>query len=169
MTNRATRATARKEALDHVLKEVMYIEDDDMMLQALTENGIKSIPDILSMSDVDMIGMSYKDLQDETFTIPLHAKNKLRILKAWNYHLLSQYDIKQVNWRDVGVVNADEYDDFRVRVYNPDAPTRGIATPPTTPPPSHPKPGITPAIAFRRGLKRDKLHYGVLKERKAVG
>ena len=43
-----TRSKARKAILDRILKEVIGYDDDDPMIKALDDAGIKEMPDLLS-------------------------------------------------------------------------------------------------------------------------
>ena len=102
MTSNSTNPTAKKATCDRVLKEVLQIEDnDDPMFKAFDMNGIKSIKDILTMLETDISGLKYKPTNSGKLeTIPLHSRNLLHILKAWNCHIINLFKFRNVNWDD---------------------------------------------------------------------
>ena len=153
---------------DHVVKDVMGFEDDDLLVKALDSAGIASIPDLLVLTDDQIDNLDYDDGTGPS--IPLLAdRNKLRILRAWNIHLQGLQRARRVDWLDPNTVNEDEWDEYRVALYVPP----GVA-PSAAPPPMPPAPPATqgsrststynPASDFRKGIKRDKTHYTEIKD-----
>jgi len=116
-----TRAAVRKAALDRVLKEIMGAEDDDPLILAVEQSGIKSVSDLLSLSEEDIGDLKFINKDEDDKGLPIYAKNEIKILKAWNIHLAATLNIRAVDWMDEDNVTADEYDDFCVSAYDPDA------------------------------------------------
>ena len=88
-----TQAAIRKAALDHVLKEIMGAEDDDPLILAVEQNGIKSVLDLLSLSEEDIGDLKFINEDDDDKGLPIYAKNQIKILKAWNIHLTATLNI----------------------------------------------------------------------------
>ena len=155
---------------DHVIKDVMGFEDDDLLVKALDSAGIASIPDLLVLTDGQIDNLDYDDGTGSS--IPsLADRNKLRILRAWNIHLQGIQSARRVDWLDPSTVNEDEWDEYRVATYVPPGVAPPVAPPPVpTAPPAAQGPRSTstynPASDFRRGIKRDKTHYTEIKDEK---
>ena len=99
----------------------MGAEDDDPLILAVKQNGIKSVLDLLSLSEEDTGDLKFVNEDDDDKGLPIYAKNQIKILKAWNTHLTATLNIRAVDWMDKENVTADECDDFRVSTYDPDA------------------------------------------------
>src|SRR5688572_21620649 len=93
----ATRANKRKAALKKVLEDVLELQDTNLIYKALDYNGLMSIQAIVSISDSNINTLQYEDGNDSPI-LPLHSRNLLRILKAWNTYLIDQYGVKKVDW-----------------------------------------------------------------------
>jgi len=165
-----TRATARKAALDRVLLEILGVEKTDPLYLCFEQNGLKSVHDILSLSDEDISKLTFKDDLDDEKGVPVHARNCLKIFKAWNIHLITTLNTRIVDWMDTTNVTEDEYDDFRVASYDPDAFSRASLGGgfPHTPVRTSLPPRVTsnPAAEFRRGIKKSKTDYVVISDEK---
>ena len=93
----------------------------------------------------------------------------IRIIKAWANHLRISKNSRTITWTDPDITS-DAFNEFRINDYDPDAPLRftsnapastGIITTSTKAPKI-----ISKAHEFRKGTKRDKSHYSVLKDEK---
>ena len=123
---------------DQVVKEVMGIDDDDLLLKALDSNGLDSIHNILTLTDIQIDTLSFDD--GLGVKVPsLASRNKLRILRSWNFHLQQVQGNRCVAWMDPITVTEDEWDDFRVGIYivpsdippNPDITSVGVPSTPS--------------------------------------
>ena len=178
---RAARKQARKDAFDYVISEILETEQSDLLFKALDTNGIKSVSELVNLSkeDIDLLQAS-----DGTniVDVPKSAKIKLKVLKEWNYYLMTKLNTSQVDWLDKSIITIDEFEAFRNSVYDPDKPMRELVqslkqsaglgvSKPAAPASGGSSTGAarssTPmAQEFRHGIKRDKSHYSVLKDEK---
>ena len=60
-TSLSTRSTTRKAAFDYVFGTILDIDKDDLLLKALDDQGMKSMADLLNMTDQDIIALTYDD------------------------------------------------------------------------------------------------------------
>ena len=81
MVTTATRANTRRATLNKIIKNVMEIEDDHVIHKALAYHGINSIPNIVSLSEADILTLQYEDRGD-TITLLLRTKNMICISKV---------------------------------------------------------------------------------------
>ena len=96
------------------------------------------------------------------------------ILKAWSIQLGSVQGKHMVDWLDEHSVNGDAWDEFRIGDHgNPNVSTSSFL-PPLSPYSSsdtrseqrQPRPPVSAAAEFRKGIKRDKSHYKEIKNEK---
>ena len=170
----STRSATRKATFDRVLKDVMGIDDDDFLIKALDNEGIDSVPDLLTLTDDQIDNLAYVDDDGNVKSPSLANRNKLRILRAWNQHLQQVQGKRRIDWLDTTTVNEDEWDEYRIGIYVP----QGVVLPNPAPSipsvqtasPSVPTPRYTttsnPAADFRKGIKRDKTHYKEITDEK---
>ena len=134
------RKAVKKAIFDRVLKGVLGFDDDDLLLKALDGNGVESIADVFSLSDSQIDTLSL-DQGTIVKLIPLASRNKLRILRSWNFHL--RQGGRSVDWMDATIVNQDAWEEYCVALYVPVEPSNKAPTPrPRRPvnravPPSH--------------------------------
>ena len=116
----------------------MGIDSNDLLLKALDSNGLDSIYDILTLTDTQIDTLSFND--GTAVMVPsLASRNKLRILRSWNFHLQQVQGNRCVDWMDPITVTEDEWDDFRVGIYivpsdippNPDITSVGVPSTPS--------------------------------------
>ena len=116
----------------------MGIDSNDLLLKALDSNGLDSIYDILTLTDTQIDTLSFND--GTAVMVPsLASRNKLRILRSWNFHLQQVQGNRCVDWMDPITVTEDEWDDFRVGIYivtsdippNPDITSVRVPSPPS--------------------------------------
>jgi len=147
------------------------MDKDDPLPKALNAQGVSLIADLLTMTEQDITDLVYDDEGTNTLVHRAHM-NVIRILQAWNLHLIQTYGIKKVDWMDQQMVNEDKWDVFRVSGYNPNNPrlSQGSTTALPILYPASPA-CISPAsqwrsaaVDFRKGNKRDKSHYRELKD-----
>ena len=175
-----TRSTAKKLILDTFISEVLELDDDDDIVLYIHQEKVRSIDDLLILPPrfIDNISISSSD--GTSRPMAYHSKAKLHVIQAWNQYLLDKHDLRFVDWSNSSIVNDDEYNEFRVAIYQP----VGLTSIKTEPSPSLMNPKFfTPsskkspssissrptshlAQEFRKGIKRDKAHYTVLKDEK---
>lgn len=131
-----------------------------------------TMEDIISTKDDHFVTLKYLDPASNSKIQPLAPLLfRLRIVKAWYFHLLDLYEWNDVDWEDTKTISTETYDEFRIKTYNPDAPTNPNQS--STPQPQRQtqqlQPGTTRtprslAAEFRKGIKRDKSAYLILKD-----
>ena len=82
---------------------------------------------------------------------------------------MQKHSLPNIDWKDESIVDGDEFDSFRANAYDPDAPTnpKSNSASSTYEVNSHNIPKKSPkslAAEFRRGVKRKKSAYAVLKD-----
>eukprot|EP00934_Nitzschia_sp_Nitz4_P006215 Nitzschia sp. Nitz4//scaffold143_size57137//53597//57072//NITZ4_006523-RA/size57137-processed-gene-0.42-mRNA-1//1//CDS//3329536473//6205//frame0 len=183
------RRVTRSDVLKHVLTSILEEEEGSPLWLALEAMSIRSIVDLLSLSDESIDGLFFKEGNTKV-NVPVTSKNAVKALKAWNYYLISYQDMSVVNWMDDTNISPAQFDIFRVTAYDPDNAQRKV-TPPRFSEPSIYEPSVlmsTPgrqgktnipesvpsnsmptnsAKEFRKGIRRDKTHYSVLKDEKS--
>ena len=162
----STRSAAKKATMNRVLKDVMDLEDSDIIVKAIESQGIKRIEDLLSLSESNIDDIFFDDLAGNQEEVPAFQKNLLKVLKEWNFYIMSNLGIRKVDWNDPSIVNYDDFNDFRVTVYNPDQSLRQtvsrLSKNPSSSVPSSNR--IDTVQDFRKGIKRDKSHYAKLRD-----
>ena len=82
---------------------------------------------------------------------------------------MQKHSLPNIDWKDESIVDGDEFDSFRANAYDPDVPTNPKSNSASSTyevnlqniPIKSPK---LLAAEFRRGVKREKLAYAVLKD-----
>lgn len=110
------RKAAQKAIFDHVLKGVLGFDDGDLLLKALDGNGLESIADVVSLSDSQIESLTF-DSGTGARLLPLAIRNRLRILRSWNFHL--RQGGRYVDWMDATIVNEDAWEEYCVAIYIP--------------------------------------------------
>ena len=152
-----------------VMKEVLGLPDDDLLFKILDANDISpSMPSILALTEDDVKALRYNDGTD-VHEVSFQRRVQLKILREWNLYLQKVQGKRFVDWFDTQTVNDDEWDEFRVSIYNtPNSGYSGSVIPvhiaPASSGPSTTRPAPSAASEFRRGIKRDKSHYKNLKD-----
>ena len=148
-----------------------------MLIKALDGNGVTSMADLLTLDDETIGKLQYRDDQGQLVPVLQSKKNIVKILKAWNRHLIGIHMTKRVDWTDETIITEDEWDEYRVSDYDPDitkaqaalasmAVQNNIGTTTSGKPP----PVITTnrpsnlVNDFKKGVKRDKSHYHEFKD-----
>jgi len=65
----STRSTIRKAAFDYVFGTILDLDRDDLLLKALDDQGVKSMADILNMTNQVILDLAYDDAGTQK---PLH-------------------------------------------------------------------------------------------------
>jgi len=176
LPTRRTRSAARKAILVRILTEVIGLEDDDGLVKALDGAGIRSMSDLLALTDLQAENLTYPDASGVQKSVPLNQRNMIKILKAWNVQLLNLHSLRKVDWSDATMITEEEWDEYRVSSYDPDD-TSSRKSNPSIPSPTKSSFGVpygstlgvpstltSLTYAFRKGIRRDKSHYSELKD-----
>ena len=75
--------------MNRVLKDVMDLEDSDIIVKAIESQGIKRIEDLLSLSESNIDDIFFDDLAGNQEEVPAFQKNLLKVLKEWNFYIMS--------------------------------------------------------------------------------
>ena len=75
----STRSTAKKATMNRVLKDVMDLEDSDIIVKAIESQGIKRIEDLLSLSESNIDDIFFDDLAGNQEEVPAFQKNLLKV------------------------------------------------------------------------------------------
>ena len=105
MTTRAQAEAYRKEALKHLLEEVLQFQDDSAIHKAFKGLGYEDIDDIVMMSNEEVMGLQYKndwgDDSEATKDVPMRMKKKM-------IHALWWFDAESAKRID-GIVDYDAW------------------------------------------------------------
>src|SRR6478735_10310833 len=146
--------TMAKEAFQHVITVVMDLPADHPLVLSITQDGIKEIMDLLSLSPNIIDALTYIDDQGATVDVPKYAKG---ILHAFNIFVLYKASIGEtITNADWKLLTKKEFDDFRVSPLYISA-RSGSAIPfPTTSATGAQQPKAKdPVLEFKCGIKRD--------------
>ena len=161
----------KQQIFKYVFRSVLNLDDSDVLYQIFSSNQMTTLEDMFSIKDDRFSALKYIDTYTKlpvTTLEPLLLR--LRILKAWHYYLLKIYDWDQVNWEDKTKVNLESYDEFRITEYNPETPanpnlsestSKSVMTKSTSSLPFGSKSLVS---EFRKGIKREKSAYLILKD-----
>ena len=153
----AARTRAGQNAImKHVLQQVLQQVEDSPLAKALSKGGYDIIADILAMSNADIDILDY-DETDQANIVTLQLlparKNLIRALQAFvRYRQSIGTPI-----HDFLSVTAAEFNEYRVSLYNPNAPTPVVTSSSRS---STPRAAVV--TTFKQGIKRDKSHYVAL-------
>ena len=172
--SKSARAKAREEEFLYVLKEVVGLDDNNVLIHALGFHGTSSMADLLAMTNKDIGKLSFIGDDGKDMIIPRAKTNIVRILQAFNFHLVRTHGVKRINWKGASYVSDDKFDNYQVSEYDPNA-TRSLLGVTTSVVPSYvssyhqESPANHPTRSlvsdFKKGIKRDKSHYRELKEK----
>ena len=92
----ATRSTLRKQAFDFVFLEVMeLIDPDDPLLKGLNKASVPpSIPAVITLTDTQIASIQVPQDDGSTTRLPIYSLSLIRVLQAWNFHLLTEHNIR---------------------------------------------------------------------------
>ncbi len=80
-----------------IMKEVLELEDDDILIKSLKDSGIETIPQLLSMKDKDIDDLHTVVESGIDRKIPLAKRNYVRIIKSWNIYLQNELNTKSID------------------------------------------------------------------------
>lgn len=166
----------RKEALAHVLDEVLDDKEEDgsagIIERVLANNKIFRIDEVLDLSnsDIDQLGITTvlkkKDGTEvpSVELLPTHKKNKLRIIKGYVEYqsYIGEPILTRQDWMDI---TYEDINAFRTSPTWMGMTTKGpglLASLPT-PASTSSKTRHDPVHEFRKGIKRDITQFSLLK------
>ena len=105
--------------------------------------------------------------------LQLGEQNTIRILQAWRHHLIEEGGFRAVDLSDEGIINADTYQKYCDEEYEPNASVvlrnNNCFNNHFENKPSTAFQNVTSvetlAREFRKGLKLDKAHYKIIKNK----
>ena len=163
-----TRADKQKQFV-HFFTNVLQIKDDDVLYRIFESNQFTTMDDIIYTGDDFFSALQYIDDDNRTKVSPLEPLLlRLRAVKAYYYYLKQTHGTDQINWEDTTIVNSDNFDTFRITEYDPQGPTnpnseivneKGVSKNN-----NFRSDNKSLAAEFRKGVKRDKSAYTVLKD-----
>ena len=108
---------AQKKAFDHLLMNVIQLDQDDIIRKVLSTHGITTISQVLIMKSDSIDGLDYREQDGAALQhTPAHVIAVLHILKAWNAYLLQTLQLKIVDWEDESYVNPEDYMEFCLNI-----------------------------------------------------
>jgi hypothetical protein len=161
-----TRSFLKKIQFDHVLKEILKSAPEDILYKVLTNGGVEDMPSLLSSGEDFLRSLTWNDGTDD-HTISGFQMQQIKILRAWDQHLQVDLGKRNIDWSDLLLISEDEWDEYRVADYQD--PALAARVPSNLPPrgtTSSTRSVASAATEFRKGIKRDKSHYTVLKDEK---
>ena len=112
LSTRAALKSAKKATLTKVLREVLDLDENDLLMKAVESQGVRGIDDLLALSATDVDTMVHNKDDGTREAVPKVQKNLLKILQDWNVYLMSVQGTKRVDWDDNKYVNIAEFDEF---------------------------------------------------------
>ena len=126
MTTTRSKATA---LLDHLIENLLQQDASSELALGLKYEGVMDLPDVMSLhpNEIEMLAYPSKDKDgnEEDRDVPKHPKQLLRILQSYIHFLTSQGN------PDYLTLTKADFDDYRIRLYNPNNPHTAQATPST--------------------------------------
>ena len=141
-------------ALEHLLRNVLLLPVDSDIEQNLSQNGIASLEDILSL-DMSYFGnpLFYYANRSNNNPVNIGRLNKIKILIWFNTANLKYNGYHAIDWDNVTTF---EFNDFHSRHYARFAGINPIGTTPT-------RAGASALDTFKRGIKRNVSDYHAFK------
>ena len=146
-------------AYDHFVQNIAGLKPDSDIVQALELYGLKSLPDLMDMERSDIDNLEYNDKATGMKTLHRGGQGCVRVMQAY-FRYLRENDID-----DIMSLTMEHFNDYQMDIYDPNA-----TQPSTTSSKAKKSTASThtcqPAEDFKKGIKRDKSQYIVLKENK---
>ena len=160
--------TTRAQLLEHLIGNLLGQDKSSALALALKEENVNSLADLMSLSDQDIEVMTYteeseddKDMKPKD--VPRWAQRLLRVLQSYVHYQTSE------GVTDLMTLTQADYDDYRIHVFNSNAPhtAPSPAARPTVSTSRAPGPYMRPpAEDFKKSIKRSKTDYKPFKEDK---
>jgi len=144
----------RQQQFKSLLVDQLGQKDDGSIMTSLGAQDIKTLPDLMTLSDEDIKSLVVNDSNGNPVPLLKGDKGWLRSLKSFISH-------NQVAASELDKVTSDEFDEYRISTYNPDGPIVAASTYIPLRSSSGNK-----ADHFKKSIKRDKSQYTALREDK---
>ena len=155
------------EAFAHVMDNVINRPSGTPVRSALSQSGIVSMVDLLSLSEADLHNLTYKTVDPDGTKAPtihylsIADRNILKYLLYYHIHRRNEFNAID----DWSKITKDEFDDFRI---NPDytlhPPVPKYSQKHLTSKPQSSTPSLSSVDFFKRGIKRDPSLFPALKD-----
>ena len=120
---------AEKEAqFSYVFQSILGLNQDDVLYKVFQSNSFTCIEDLISISDDGFVRLQYIDGNGNKIAPLEPLLLRLRIVKAFYFHLRQKHNLSTVDWRDQNIVTSDIFDEFRISGYNPSTSTNNGAS-----------------------------------------
>ena len=145
--------------LKYIIETVFGEPPDGDLIKGLKRFGVLNHMSLMTISEEKIEKLEYLD--DSNTKIELHDGHKslVKIFQAYMHH----YDLDS---SDIMDISSDQFDYFRVKFYNPNAPISRTTTSTSTTTSATTPFTRNPANEFRKSVKRDKTQYSALKTEK---
>ena len=146
-------------AYDHFVQNVAGLQSDNDIVKALNLYGLKSLPDLMDMERSDIDSLEYADSAGDMKPLHHGGQGCVRVMQAYFQYL------RENGIDDIMSLTMENFNDYRMDIYDPNA-TQPSTTSSKAKRPTSSTHTCQPAEDFKKGIKRDKSHYIVLKENK---
>ena len=156
-----TRATINEQQIrfKKLLTEILFLPEDSPIIKAFEYESIDTINDVLMLADFDIDLLQYhKDADDtesaEKDTLSRGHRGWIKVLIAFIKYLDFETESQ------LEEVNLDIFNEYRFKIYNPNG---EITTSNDSNNKTNNKVNINDGDYFKKGTKRDKSQYPILK------
>ena len=104
--------------LTSFIKEVCGYNEENNIFKLLIDSNYDNMTDIISADDERIEESTYLDDSGNELQVKSYMKAILKIIRAWNAHLISEKGISKVDWTDRSYVNSTTFDNYRIGPYN---------------------------------------------------
>ena len=162
LTTSGVTTRSQSQAVVHHIVGVVFGQPLDGDLQkSLDEFGYDQVEDILALSQPDIEALGHEMTNEEgNLEFVSLVRGKQNLIKAFQHFIRDL--INQNLFTSFTDLTSDDFNEFRIRRYNPNQTLPPVANAPSSAPANH----LTIVGDFRKSIKRDKSHYNVFKEDK---
>ena len=126
--NRAEKLAEKERQLKFVFEHILQLSKEDILYKIFKSNHFKILEDIISIRDDNFENLQYIDDNGNKISPLGPLLLRLRIFKAFHFHLMQKHSLSNIDWKDESIVDGDEFDNFRASTYDPDSPTNPKST-----------------------------------------
>jgi len=153
-----TRSSSHGANFDHVIRQLMGEALDSPLVLALKDGGYDYVEDILTMSKDDIDALEFPEKVDDMIVTKPLQRAKCALIRVFQDFIRHLRD--ENRFMTYMALTALDFNEYRAGIYVPDQPIPAPVHATTN------KARNNLVDDFRRGIKRDKTHYTVLKEDK---
>ena len=111
---------SEKEAqFKYIFQSILGLKADDVLYKVFKSNNFTCIEDIVSIRDDEFERLQYIDDNHNKISPLEPLLLRLRIVKAFYFHLRQKLNLKIIDWRDQNIVTYELFDEFRINDYDP--------------------------------------------------